>query len=209
MDYFKEFDFKAPKQNRVVILIENVMQALKELAQSGDLAELTTRELSNRSGYSLSTIFHHFKKFDDVFIYLFLIRRKQANLEIAELINNHPTEQPLSVLASVLTNHIIDKLLIPNRKTLLFIVNLFLRRTKNPERLNMETDMLVPIWMNIYSRDKTNTFYKFSENELRQRLRALQSIIRSPFLEDDPMAGTAEHRKIALNIFMRLFTKPD
>ena len=137
-----------------------------------------------------------------------MVRRKKAHLKIVEIINNHSPNKDLSVLAGNVLNCFMDELSKPNRKTLFFVMSQFLKRTKNPQLINMEADVLIPVWMNVCQRDKTSTFFKFNENEIRLRFRAIQSVVRSPFFEDDAIAGTAEHREIVLNIFMRLFTPP-
>lgn len=208
MGYFDEFEIKTPNQQRAKKTLADIVESIEALSQSGDLSNLKTRELSAHSGYALGTIFHHFRKLDDIFIYVFLVRRRKAISNIAEIINKHPSNQPLSVLASNVLNGFIQELSRPNRKTLLFVMSQFFKRTKNPQLINMEADVLIPVWMNASQRDKTNTIFNFSANELRSRFRAIQSVVRSPFFEDDVIAGTAEHKEIALNIFMKLFINP-
>lgn len=208
MSYFDEFEFKTPSQQRAKKVLSDIVESIESLAKSGDLANLKTREISARSGYSLGTIFHHFRRLDDIYVYIFLVKRRKAISNIAEIINKHPSDQPLSILVNNVLNGFIQELSTPNRKTLLFVMSQFFKRTKNPQRINMEADVLVAVWMNASQRDKTNTIFNFNENELRSRLRAIQSVVRSPFFEDDVIAGTAEHKEIALNIFMRLFTNP-
>ena len=209
MDYFEEFGFKKPKQQRTIKTIEDITNALELLSQSEDFAKLTTRDLSDRSGYALGTIFHHFDKFDNVFVYVFLARRRKALLNFEDIINQHPSDQPLSVLADSVLTCIIDELSKPPRKILLFLISKFLRSTKHPELINIEADLLIPAWTKASQRDKTNTIYNFSVNELGLRLRALQAITRSPFFEDNPIAGKAEHKAIAFTLFMQIFTMSD
>ena len=209
MDYFDEFDFKAPKQQRAKKVIDDLVESLELLAQSEDLTQITTRNLSDVSGYALGTIFHHFKKFDDIFVYFFLIRRKKATSIMTDIISRHPADQPLSVLVSNLHNRYFYELSRPNRKALVFLMRHFLKHTQNPEFINIVADKLIPYWIAASVRDKTNTIFNFSENELKLRFRAIQSVVRSPFFEDDPIAGTKEHKDIALKLFMRLFTARD
>ena len=208
MDYFDEFEFKTPGQQRAKKALADISESLEKLSQSGDLADLKSRSLSLHSGYAIGTIFHYFRKFDDVFIYIFLIRRKQAISTLAEIINNHPPYQDLSALIGKVLDCYLHELSRPNRKTLIFVMNQFFKRTKHPGLINVEADVLIPLWINACQRNNTNTLFPFSESELRLRFRAIQSIVRSPFFEDDPIAGTAEHRDMAFNIFMRLFTPP-
>jgi hypothetical protein len=75
--------------------------------------------------------------------------------------------------------------------------------------INLEADILIPHWMNASQRDETNTIFNFNEDELRLRLRAIQAIARSPFFENDAIAGTAQHKEIAFNLFMQIFMAPD
>ena len=209
MDYFDEFEFKSPKQQRTKKVIDDLVESLELLAQSEDLTQITTRNLSDISGYALGTIFHHFKKFDDIFVYFFLIRRKKATLIIIDIINQHPADLPLSILISKVNNHYFYELSRPNRKALLFLMHQFFKCTQSPELINIIADSLIPYWMEASVRDKTNTIFNFSENELKLRFRAMQSIVRSPFFEDDPIAGTKEHKDIAFKLFMQMFTNTD
>ncbi len=162
MDYFDEFEFKTPNQQRARKSLADIAESIEALSKSGDLADLKSRSLSVHSGYAIGTIFHHFRKFNDIFVYIFLVRRKKAHLKIAEIINNHSPNEDLSVLAGNVLNCFMDELSKPNRKTLLFVMSQFLKRTKNPQLINMEADVLIPVWMNACQRDKTSTILKFN-----------------------------------------------
>lgn len=206
MNYFDEFDFKTSTQLRAKKALSDIVSSIEILSQSEDLENLKIRDLTARSGYSLGAIFHYFNSFNDIFIYVFLVRRKQAILKAVKIINEHPSDEPLSVLGGNLLDSFMYELSRPNRKTLLFVMGKFFKHSDNPQLINMELDVTIPAWMNASQRDKTNTFSNFSENELRLRLRSIQSFVRSPFLENNDIAGTEEHKAIALDIFMRLFT---
>lgn len=208
MDYFDEFEFKTPRQQRAKKALADISESLEKLSQSGDLAGLKSRTLSEHSGYAVGTIFNYFRKFDDVFVYIYLARRKKALSNIADIINNHPPHHTLNVFLTNVLDAFIHELSRPNRKTLLFVMHQFVKRTKHPEMINVAADILIPLWIDAGMRDETDTFCRFSECELRLRFRAMQAVVRSPFFEDDIMAGTEGHRDIALNIFTRLFTVP-
>jgi hypothetical protein len=51
------------------------------------------------------------------------------------------------------------------------------------------------------------TFRQIDENELRILLRMTQQAIGAAFIEQDPIAGTPLHRKIAIESCCRLFEK--
>jgi AcrR family transcriptional regulator len=208
MDYFEEFDFHTPEQLRAKNTLIDIAQTIEKLAQSGELKDIKSRNLSADSGYAKSTIFHHFKKFDDIFTYVFLVRRRKAILIITELINQHPADAPLSVLLANMLKVSFEQLNAPPRKALLFVVGKFLKNTQNPHLINLEADIFIPAWMAAIDRDQTNTFVKFNEVELRLRLRALQAVIRSPFFEDSAMAGTSEHFDVVSSLTMNIFSAP-
>jgi len=208
MDYFNEFEFNTPKQHRAIKTINDIIQSLETLSQDSDIQDISTRQLSKHSGYAVGTIFHHFKKLDDIFVYAFLIRQKRIMSKATLIITNHPTDHDLCTLICNLLKSTMNELSKPRRQTLIFLMNQFNRRTKYPQLCNLEADILIPIWKIASQQDKTHTIFNFSENELRLKIRALQAIIRSPFFEDSPMAGTAEHKSLALNNIMRLFAAP-
>ena len=208
MDYFEEFEFKTPKQQRSIKALEDIMQAMEQLAQSQELEGITTQDLSDRSGYAQGTIFHHFKKFDNIFVYIFLIRQKKGLSKIIDIIINHPIDQPLSVLANNIITQFFNELSTPPRSALIFCHDQLLKNTKYPQLIHSASDTLIPFWMNACLKDETNTFFNFSEFEVKLKLRAIQTVVRTPFFEDDPIAGTAEHKDMVVRFFIQLFPAP-
>ena len=205
---FNEFGFVTPKQERAKKAIDDIELAIELLSKNFNLEGITARDISDRSGYALGTIFHHFKKLDKIFIYLFLARRKRAYEKVIEIMEKHPSDQPLIVLLSDVINFLMDEMLRVDRKNFIFTVRLLLNRSKNPQLMNTQIDVLIPYWMNANQQDKTNTVLNYSEDELRLRLRAIQSIVRSPFLEENALAGTAKHREMSLNLALQIFSQP-
>jgi len=215
MDYFEEFGFKTPKQERSKRTIEDIKQAIEELARAevlfgtGELEAISTRDLADHSGHAIGTIFHHFKKFDDIYVYVFMRRRSKSISKVAAIINQHPADQPLSVLTRNVVNTMIGELSRPPRKVLIFFMNLYLMQAKIKTLLNPETDVLIPLWINAGQRNNTQTFLKLNEDELRLRIRTIHSMTMMPFFEDDPIAGTPAHIEMAVNIANQLFSVPD
>jgi len=208
MDYFEEFGFKEPKQQRAIKTIDEIILAMEELNRSGDLEKISARELSAHSGVSVGSIFHHFKTLENIYIYIFLIRRRKGMENIAHLISQHASDQPLRILMSHLVKSSIGDISRPPRKILRYVIHHYLKIAKVKTLINNEMDSLIPLWINICAQDKTNTFHNFNINELTLRIHAIHSIVWSPFLEDDPIAGTDEHVEMATNLAMQLFSAP-
>ena len=215
MDYFEEFGFKTPKQERSKRTIEDIMQAIEELTRTeellgkGELENISTRDLADHSGHAIGSIFHHFNKFDDIYVYVFMRRRKKSLLKVSDIISQHPADQPISVLIENLINSMIGDLSRPPRKVLIFFMNRYLKHAKIKTLLNPETDVLIPLWINAGQRNNTQTFLKLNEDELRLRIRTIHSMTMMPFFEDDPIAGTPAHIEMAVNIANKLFSVPD
>ena len=215
MDYFEEFSFKTPKQERSKRTIEDIMQAIEELTRTeellgkGELENISTRDLADHSGHAIGTIFHHFNKFDDIYVYVFMRRRKKSLLKVLDIISQHPADQPISVLIKNLIESMIGDLSRPPRKVLIFFMNRYLKHAKIKTLLNPETDVLIPLWINAGQRNNTQTFLKLNEDELRLRIRTIHSMTMMPFFEDDPIAGTPAHIEMAVNIANKLFSVPD
>jgi hypothetical protein len=53
-------------------------------------------------------------------------------------------------------------------------------------------------------KNSSNTFRTLSETEMRLVLRSLLFLVERPFLYEDPIAGTLEHRTIAIENSVRM-----
>jgi hypothetical protein len=65
-------------------------------------------------------------------------------------------------------------------------------------------DGLVQAFLAASQKDKSNTFRHMSEIEMRLVLRSLLYLVERPFVHGDPIAGTGEHRRIAIENSVRL-----
>ena len=69
------------------------------------------------------------------------------------------------------------------------------------------TDCLVEPYLEAASKNQTNTFRQISKNEATLLLKQLCFLVERPFMEDSPIAGTEEHRKITQEAIVRLLGK--
>ena len=61
-----------PSQERSAKAVKAIMQAARELIEADASKSPTSRELVEKSGYSMGTIYRYFEKIDDLFVYLFI-----------------------------------------------------------------------------------------------------------------------------------------
>lgn len=205
MDAKREFLKTNPEQDRSEKAIETIFEAATQLAISGDPNLLNIRELSERSGYSIGNIYHYFFKIDDLFSYVFNMRREKVHLAFGE---NIKKIDPNATAYDLFTKLVDDSFLVwkqPQPKLLNKMLRQYLKRCKEPEKFNAIADLLAPPFLEALRKNKSDTFRRIEFNELRILLRMIQSAIGAPFIEQDPIAGTEEHRTIAINCCCVLF----
>jgi hypothetical protein len=68
-------------------------------------------------------------------------------------------------------------------------------------------DLLVESYLVAAGKNQTDTFRALSTNEASILIRQICLAIERPFMEGNPIAGTEEHRKIAIDMMIRLLGK--
>jgi len=208
MDKLDPNNYNIPEQQRAEKAIEAIIQAGKELIALDKAEELTTRRLTEKSGYSTGTLYRYFKKVDDVFVFLLVKRRKELFDDLANKISKHSPTDDVTILADTVTRTAIEtwKKTVSKRVFLMFIRQYF-KRTPEPEMFQAVGDLLIPALTEVQRQDKTNTIKAMDEHELRLAIRCIQTAVNSPMLEGLDFAGSEEHKKITREIAIKLFKK--
>lgn len=204
-----QFKHKAPEQVRAEKTVEDIFQAARELSISEDDAKLTSRAVAKRSGYSIGTIYRYFEKLDDIFINIFMDARQKYINQCIDLIEKHPPDQRAEVLLEKIIDLVINGWNKTNTNALTFILKIFFRSAKEPQKLGMLSDSIIVHFKKAQQKDITNTFLELTEEQIRLRLRAATVALRSPFFENDPIAGTPMHKQISMEILKALFVKTE
>ena len=167
----------------------------------------TVREISQKSGYSVGTIYNYFKNMDSVFVYVFLRKQKYILNRLINVINSHPSNKNSEILIESIFEGFFRET--ENLKPVLvrFFVRHFFKTASSPERFNIAIDVLIPPLIQARVRDTTGTFAIMDEEELRLLLRGMQAVVRAPLFEQNPFFGTQEHKRLAKEVCMRLFLK--
>jgi len=200
-------DSKPPKQSRAKKTLQDIVESAEALIKSGDTDSVTTEKLSAYSGYSVGGIFHYFKKRDDIFVYIFMRRRQKKCNEIAEMIRAHNSQADITSFITAIVDIGIGELRKYRLKILQFLLRTYYNRAKNPLNLDALNLTLVDDWINAIHQDQTNTFAHMDQDELAINMNALLIAIRTPFFENNLIAGTDKHKKIAIKLGVKLFGK--
>ena len=208
MDKLDSDNYTKPEQARAEKAMQDIVQATKDLVALDKAAELTSRGLTAKSGYSTGTIFRYFKKLDDLFV-LVMVRRRREMLDVlATHISMHPPHEDIHVLARTIVHNAIDtwRNTISKRMFAIFIRQYF-KRASEPEKFMVIGELLVEPLLQVQRDDQTNTIKLMQGDELRLAIRCIQTAINSPMLEGSDFAGTEEHKRIATQIAVKLFKK--
>ena len=185
---------------------EAILLAGEKLLLSGNVNLINAENLSKHSGYSIGNIYHHFKSLDQVFIKIFLKKRLDIFLELADEINKFPKNKSCEELCKILVNKSFERANKLKIKVLQYIFKIMLTKSEEPEKINLIIDVLIEPLIECRKRNKTNSFREIENDEMQLLLRSLQAFIRSPFLENQSIAGTALHRELTLNLCQKLFS---
>ena len=186
---------------------EAILLAGEILLLSGNVNLINAENLSKHSGYSIGNIYHHFKNLDQVFINLFLKKRLDIFLEIADEINKFPKNKSSEELCKNLVNKSFENTNKLKIKMIQYLFKIMLTKSKEPEKINLIIDVLIEPLIQCRKRNKTDSFREIDEQEMHLILRALQASIRTPFLENQPIAGTNHHKELTLSLCLRLLSK--
>jgi len=192
---------KTARKSQEVILLTG-----EKLLLSGNVNLITAENLSKHSGYSIGNIYHHFKNIHEIFITIFIKKRIEIFLELANEINKFPKNQSCENLFKILIDKIFERQKKLKTKTIQYLFQLMLKKSEEPEKFNLIIDILIEPLIECRKRNKTNSFKEIEEDEMRLLLRSLQAFIKSPYLENQPIAGTMLHKKLTLDLCQKLFS---
>ena len=185
---------------------EAILLAGEKLLLSGNVNLITAENLSKNSGYSIGNIYHHFKNIHEIFITIFIKKRIEIFIELANEINKFPKNQSCENLFKILIDKIFERQKKLKTKTIQYLFQLMLKKSEEPEKINLIIDVLIEPLIECRKRNKTNSFREIEEDEMRLLLRSLQAFIKSPYLENQPTAGTLLHKKLTIDLCQKLFS---
>jgi AcrR family transcriptional regulator len=185
---------------------EAILLAGEKLLLSGNINLITAESLSKHSGYSIGNIYHHFKNIHEIFITIFIKKRIEIFIELANEINRFPKNQSCENLFKILIDKIFERQKKLKTKTIQYLFQLMLKKSEEPEKINLIIDVLIEPLIECRKRNKTNSFREIEEHEMQLLLRALQAFIKSPYLENQSIAGTLLHKKLTLDLCQKLFS---
>ena len=200
-------DFSDPKQDRAKKTLDDLMQAAYAIVEEADPAAFTSRSLAGKSGYSLGTLSKRLGSIENVFFWAI---QKGREIKLNEVVKGMDQFDPqLTVQDFVET--FVDKSFSGINAVTPSVMRFYDQRFTKKNGLSTDyfdyVDVLVEPYQRLCQKNTSNTFRVIPQDEARMIFKAILTFVERPFANGDPIMGTAEHRRIAIEAIARMLAK--
>ena len=197
--------FSKTKQSRSEKTLNDLLDAADQLVTLADPKKFTARSLSEKSGYALGTLLNRLESVENVFLWAIEKQREQHIQAVVNIIEAFDRDKPIQALGEALADKTFATLKEVSPKVIQFIEGRLIKRDQFSVKYFHYFDPIALALLKHSKKNTTNTFRKFTAIEARLILRSFVMIVERPFVEEDPIAGSNQHKKIAIDSFVRLF----
>ena len=199
--------FSESKQQRSQDAVNNLIQAASELVATGDSSNLSARQLSKVSGYSLGALVKRLGKIENVFLFTIALGREKQIKSCCEIAGSFDVNKTATDFAEFMVNLSIDRIAnVVGPSIVRYYESRALGRVNSLADIHAYTDDLVPTLMTVIAQNKTGTFRHLTLYEAKYVARAIFVFVERPFAESDPLAGSEEHRRMAARLVANLLS---
>ena len=202
-----EIDFLSAKQDRSKKTLDELVEAAYAIVEREDPKDFTSRALAKKSGSALGTLNKRLGPIENVFLWVIQKGRDNKFQEVVSYVTNHNPKLNVQNFVEGLVDLCFSLVRIVNPKVMQFYDQRFTLKYGLTANYFDYVDVLVKPYVEMSSKNETDTFKKMSYNEAKLNLRAMLILTERPFAEGNPIAGTAEHRKIAVEACIKLLQK--
>lgn len=202
-----EILFAESKQERSLKTMADILEAAEQLTAAADPELFTSRSLSKKSGYALGTLVRRLGSVENVFLWAIKKSRGELLNQFAQRVARFDPNVSIQKFAENIVDDAFAKIQKVNPKVMRFFENRITKRDGLPVDYFSYWDYLVEPYLESVQRNKTDTFRKISKDEATLLVRQACLLVERPFIEDNPIAGTTEHRRIAVDVLTRLLGK--
>lgn len=190
--------FAESKQSRSQEAVKNLIEAAERIVESGDSSNLNARQLSKISGYSLGSLVQRLGKVENVFLHTIAYGREKHIKACCAQAETFDVNKTATEFAEYMVNLSIDTINnIVGPSIVRYYESRALGRVSTLADIHAYTDEIIPTILKVSTSNKTGTFREFSLYEAKYVARAIFLFIERPFAENDPLAGSEDHRRMA------------
>jgi len=199
--------FSVTKQNRSKTTLNNIFESAEKLLDEGDPNKFNARELARKSGYALGTMANRLLSIENVFISIIEKRRDKILEKLCKHIQDTPKKKTINEVATDIIDKSFESINNANPKIIRFLESRLIKKNLYSSSYNHFIDIVSDSFFKVYKKNTSKTFGSFTKHEVTLFTRALMTVAERPIVEGYPIAGTAEHKKICIKCFVRLFGK--
>jgi len=200
-------NFSDPKQDRSKKTLDDLLQAAYEIVEDADTAKFTSRTLASKSGYSLGTLSQRLGSIEDVFFWAIQKGRESKLNAFIEAMEQFDTRLPIQVFLEKFVDIAFSNMNAVTSKVMRFYdQRLSLKYGLTADYFDY-IDVLIEPYLALCQKNETNTFRVLSLEEARFIFKCVIMLGERPFANEDPIAGTEQHRKILIENLLRLLAK--
>ena len=199
-----KIDFSDPQQERSKKTLEDLLQAAYEIVEAADPAAFTSRNLASKAGYSLGTLSQRLGSVEDVFFWAIQKNREsKLNSYVEEMTQFNP-QLTIHNFVEIFVDKAFANMNIVSTKVMRFYDQRYsLKYGLTADYLDC-ANVLVDPYLELCQKNKANTFRLLSVAEARFIFKCGLTLVERIFANQDPIAGTAKHRQIAVDNAIKL-----
>jgi len=202
-----EIDFSDTKQDRAKKTLDDLMQAAYAIVEEADPAAFTSRSLAGKAGYSLGTLSKRLGSIENVFFWAIQKGRELKFSEVAKDMDQFDPRLTVQDFVETFVDKSFSGINVVTPSVMRFYDQRFTKKNGLSTDYFDYVDVLVEPYQRLCQKNTSNTFRIISEDEARFIFKAILTFVERPFANGDPIMGTAEHRRIAVEVITRMLAK--
>lgn len=199
--------FAESKQERSLQTMTDILQAAEQLTAQANPKLFTSRALSQKSGYALGTLVRRLGSIENVFLWAIQKGRGALLSEFILSIAQFDSDVSVQKFAEDMVDNAFANIQKVNPQVMRFFEARIVRRDGLMANYFSYLDCFVDPYLESAKRNKTDTFRQMTKDEATLIIRNVCLLVERPFIEANPIAGTEEHRRIAVDALIRLLGK--
>jgi len=200
-------DFSDAKQDRAKKTLDDLMQAAYEIVENADPAEFTSRSLAGKAGYSLGTLSKRLGSVENVFFWAIQKGREIKINEVAKDMDQFDPQLTVQEFVETFVAKAFSGINAVTPSVMRFYDQRFTKKNGLGTDYFDYIDVLVEPYQQLCQKNVSNTFRVIPQDEARMIFKAILTFVERPFANGDPIMGTAEHRRIAIEAITRMLAK--
>jgi hypothetical protein len=202
-----KIDFSDAKQDRSQKTLDDLLQAAYEIVEAANTKSFTSRSLASKAGYSLGTLSQRLGSVEDVFFWAIQKGREIKLDAYAEAVSQFDTQLSVRDFVENFVVKSFDLMGIVGPSVMRFYDERFTKKYGLTTDYFDYTNVVADAYFEMHTRNETNTFRILSQDEIRLIFKASLALLERPFAAQDPIAGSEEHRRIAVTAITGMLAK--